>query len=416
MGGRGQMMVDGKRLRVIDLSMGWAGPLLGQMLAEMGAEVIKVEDTRRFDWWRGSLTIAPPEMQPTERSPLFNSVNRNKLGVTLDLKDARGRALVRRLIEGADVVIENFSPGVVERLGLGYAALSALNPRLVMVSLPSFGSEGPECHGHGYGMTVEAMAGITGLTGYHDGGQPYALSNALGDPIGGLTGMFAVLVALQERARTGRGQAIEIAQVEAAIPFVADALLKYQFTGSVPRPRGNRHPTHAPYGLYRCAGADSWIALAAETEAAWQSLVAVLGLETLASDPRFATETARKKNEDALDEELARALRERNAEKTAIKLNEAGVPAGKVNPASEVISDRQLQARGFFLPIDRAVVGTHLYPGPVARFSQTPLSAERPAPLLGEHNRAVLGGMLGMTEDDIDALERDGVIGSQPRE
>jgi crotonobetainyl-CoA:carnitine CoA-transferase CaiB-like acyl-CoA transferase len=416
MGGSDRRMTGGKRLRVIDFSMGWAGPLLGQMLAEMGAEVVKVEDTRRFDWWRGSLTIAPPEMQPIERSPLFNSVNRNKLGVTLDLKDPRGRALVRRLIERADVAIENFSPGVMERLGLGYAALSRINPGLVMVSLPSFGSEGPECHGHGYGMTVEAMAGITALTGYHDGGQPYALSNALGDPIGGLNGMFAVLVALRERERNGHGQAIEIAQVEAAIPFIADAVLDYQFTGCVPRPRGNRHPTLAPHGVYRCAGPDCWLALCARTEAQWQSLLSVLGLNHLGVDPRFANQAARKGNEDALDAELARALRDQNLEQIALRLSEAGVPAGQVNPASDVLSDRQLLARRFFVAIDRAVVGPHLYPGAVARFSQTPLLAERPAPLLGEHNRTVLGEMLGMTEDEIDALERDNVIGTKPRE
>src|SRR5277367_1244234 len=238
---------DGK-VRVLDISMGWAGPLVGQMFAEMGAEVIKVEDTRHFDWWRGSLSMGPPEMQPIERAAVFNTANRGKRGVTLDLASARGIEILKRLIEVSDILVENFSPGVMDRLGLGYESVSAINPRLIMISMPSFGSDGPECNARGYGNTVEAMAGVTGLTGYHDGnGQRYTLSNALGDPVGGLHGVFALMVALRERERTGRGQWVELAQVESLIPFVTDAMLEYQFTGKLPAAHGNRHREHAPH-------------------------------------------------------------------------------------------------------------------------------------------------------------------------
>ncbi len=405
-----------ERLRVVDLSMGWAGPLVGAMLTEMGAEVIKIEDTRHFDWWRGSLSMGPPEEHPIERSAVFNTVNRGKLGVTLNLADPRGVEVLKRLAVTADVLIENYSAGVMERLGLSYRVLSELNPRLVMISMPSFGAEGPERDARGYGNTVEAMAGVTGLTGYHDGGQPYTLSNALGDPVGGLNGMFAVMVALHERERTGRGQWIELAQVEAAIPLMAEALLDYQLNGKIPPPRGNRHPRYAPHGIYRCAGEDNWIAVGVESEAQWRALLGALGLEELAADPRFATAEARKRNEDALDDALSRAFGSREVEEIARRLIGAGVPAGQVNSAPAVMADEQIQARGFFVPVERAVVGTHLYPGAVARFSQTPLETDRPAPLLGEHNETVLREVLGMSDAEIEALERAGIIGTRPLE
>lgn len=405
------------RVRVLDISMGWAGPLVGQMFAEMGAEVIKVEDTQHFDWWRGSLSVAPPEMQPIERASVFNTANRGKLGVTLDLASARGMEILKRLIEVSDILVENFSPGVMSRLGLDYAAVSAINPRLIMISMPSFGSDGPECNARGYGNTVEAMAGVTGLTGYHDGdGQRYTLSNALGDPVGGLHGVFALMVALRERARTGRGQLIELAQVEALIPFVADAMLEYQFTRKVPPPRGNRHREHAPHGIYRCAGDDNWIALACRTDDQWRSLARALGLEHLGRDARFAYASARKRNEDALDAELSRALAELSADDCVGRLREVGVLVAPVNSAPAVMADPQIQSREYFVPIDRAVVGTHLYPGAVARLPRSPLRADAPAPMLGEHNRHVLTELLGLSNEEVSELEREGVIGSSPRQ
>ena len=269
----------------------------------------------------------------------------------------------------------------------------------------------------GYGNTIEAMAGVTGLTGYHDGGgQRYTLSNALGDPVGGLHGVFALMVAMRERERTGRGQLIELAQVEALIPFVADAILEYQFTGKAPPARGNRHRAHAPHGIYRCAGDDNWIALACDTDDQWRSLAGALGMERIAADPRFAGASARKVNEDALDAELSRAIAQLNADDCLARIRDAGVLAAPVNPAPAVMADPQIQSRDYFVAIDRAVVGTHLYPGAVARIPDNPLRADVPAPMLGEHNRQVFAEMLGMTDGEIAELERIGVIGSSPRQ
>ena len=403
---------DGK-LRVLDISMGWAGPLVGQMFAEMGADVIKVEDTHHFDWWRGSLSMAPPEMQPIERAAVFNTANRGKRGVTLDLASARGIEILKRLVAVSDLLVENFSPGVMDRLGLGYETVRAINPRLIMISMPSFGSDGPESNARGYGNTVEAMAGVTGLTGYHDGdGQRYTLSNALGDPVGGLHGVFALMVALRERERSGRGQLIELAQVESLIPFVADAMLDFQFSGKVPAARGNRHREHAPHGIYRCAGDDNWIALACESDEQWRSLAGALGLD----DQSFASASDRKANEDALDAELSRAIANLSADDCVARLGDAGVLVAPVNSAPAVMADPQIQGREYFVAIERAVVGTHLYPGAVARLPDTPLRADTPAPLLGEHNRQVFAELLAMTDEEITELERSGVIGSRPRQ
>ncbi len=406
-------IVEGK-LRAIDLSMGWAGPLLGELLAEMGVEVIKIEDTLHFDWWRGSLSMGPPEMQVFERSAPFNTANRGKIGCTLDLTNPRAIEIVKQLVATADIVIENYSPDVMPKLGLGWEALAPLNPRLVMISMPSFGAEGPERNARGYGNTIEAVSGVTGLVGYHDGGQPYTLSNALGDPSAGLNGLFAVLVGLREREDTGRGQHIELAQVEGVVPFVGEAILEYQLTGQVPKPRGNRHPQHAPHGIYRAGS--GYVALAAESDEQWRQLANALGLDALASDPRFAIAPNRKRNEDALDAELTRALKDLGAEETSRKLIDAGLIAGQVNSAADVLGDAQLSARGFFVPVERAVVGTHLYPGVAEHFSETPLVPDRPAPLLGEHNRKVFSEILGMSDSEIEALERDRIIGTLPRQ
>ncbi|HUA32471.1 MAG TPA: CoA transferase [Candidatus Binataceae bacterium] len=408
-------VLNGK-IRVLDLSMGWAGPMVGQMMAELGAEVVKVEDTDHFDWWRGSLSVAPPEMQPIERSAPFNTANRGKLGVTLDLQDPRGVDLVKRLVAVSDMLIENYSPGVMERFGLDYATLAAINPRLIMVSMPSFGSSGPECNARGYGNTVEAMAGITGLMGYKDAEQRYTLSNALGDPVSGLHGTFGLLVALHERERTGRGQLIELAQVEALIPFVGTSIVECQLTGKVPPPRGNSHPEHAPYGIYACVGDHGWIALACESDEQWQAAAHALDLDNLADDARFTRAADRKANEYILNAELTRALGALQADDAVQRLLAVGVPAAPVNSAPAVIGDAHLAERGYFVAIDRAVVGTHLYPGGVARLPETPLVADQPAPLLGEHNADIFRRLLNLSDAEVAALEQEGIIGTAPRE
>ncbi|MGH8012202.1 MAG: CaiB/BaiF CoA transferase family protein, partial [Candidatus Binataceae bacterium] len=322
------------KLRALDLSMGWAGPLVTQMLAEMpDVEVIKVEDTKNFDWWRGSLSMGPPEMQPVERAPTFNTANRGKLGLTLDLGHPRGVEILKQLVKISDLLVENFSPGVIERLGLGWPVLSVLNPRLIMMSMPAFGSDGPEANTRGYGMTMEAMAGVTGLCSYHDGESPYMLENALVDPVTALNGTFAMMAALWERRRTGRGQRIEIAQVEGVVPLIGPQLVEFQLAGKLPKRHGNRHPEYAPHGIYHCAGEDNWLAIVIGTDDEWRRLLEVLGLTRLADDPRFIDAERRSANHDALDAELNAALSNVTAEDAMARMIAAGLMAGTVNSA-----------------------------------------------------------------------------------
>jgi crotonobetainyl-CoA:carnitine CoA-transferase CaiB-like acyl-CoA transferase len=404
------------KLRALDLSMGWAGPLVTQMLAETpGVEVIKVEDTHNFDWWRGSLSMAPPEMQPAERSPTFNTANRGKRGVTLDLSHPRGVEILKQLIKLSDLLVENFSPGVMQRLGLDWTVVSALNPRMIMMSMPAFGSDGPEANCRGYGMTMEAMAGVTGLCAYHDCERPYMLENALGDPVTGLNGTFAILSALWERRRTNRGQHIEIAQVEGVIPLIGPQLVEYQVTGEPPRRHGNRHPQYAPHGIYRCSGEDNWIALAIRTDEEWQRLIELPEFKYLAADRRFESAASRHANHDALDAELKTVLIMANAEDMMSRLISADLIVGTVNSAPQVLADRQIAARGFFIPVERAVVGTHLYPAAIAHLSATPLDPSRPAPLMGEHNAKVICELVGISAAEFHDLEAAGIIGTKPR-
>ena len=196
------------------------------------------------------------------------------------------------------------------------------------------------------------------------------------------------------------------------VPFVGEAILEYEVTGQVPKPRGNRHPQQAPHGIYRCGS--GYVALAAESDQQWTTLASLLGLD--ANDPRFPTEVDRKRNEDALDAALASTLKDRAADDTARMLVDAGLIAGQVNSAADMLGDAQLAARGFYVPVERAVVGTHLYPGVAEHFSETPLVADRPAPLLGEHNRKVFSDILGMSDAEIEALEREKIIGTLPRQ
>jgi crotonobetainyl-CoA:carnitine CoA-transferase CaiB-like acyl-CoA transferase len=399
-------------LRVVDLSMGWAGPLVGHVLAALGADVIKIESHTHFDWWRGS---RPPGDDPGlalhERSHVFNSVNRGKRGITLDLAHPRGRELALQLIDGADVLIENFAAGVLERLGLDWTTLSARNPRLVMIRQPAFGSTGPEAGYVGFGNTIEGMSGLSSLVGYEDG-PPTMLANACGDPVSGLIGSIAVLAALHARERDARGRLIECAQLEGFLPLVAEALIAFQRTGEVPRRRGNHRPGHVPSGVYPAAGDDAWIAIEVEDDARWAALAALVGGPPF-DDPALATAAARQARRLAIDAALAAWTAARPAEAAAALLRERGIPAAPVHTEADLLVFELLVTAGFWVGEEREPVGFHLYPALAIRPGKNCLSPAGPAPLLGQHTREVLAG-LGLDDAAIRALEADGVTGSSP--
>jgi crotonobetainyl-CoA:carnitine CoA-transferase CaiB-like acyl-CoA transferase len=396
-------------IRVIDLSMGWAGPLAARHFADMGAEVIKVESCERFDWWRGwEATEEWIAQNLAEQSAAFNTVNRNKLDVTLDLTSADGAALLKRLVAIADVVVENYSAGVLPKLGLDYAALAAVNPQIVMLSMPAFGTTGPWSGYRAYGSTVEHASGLPHLTGEPD--WPPTMSHvAYGDAVGGLNGAAALLTALRHRKRTGEGQYLDLSQSEGLFPLGAHGILEQSVTGQAPQRSGNRSPTCAPHGVYPTRGVDQWLVLQVLTDPQWCALTDVV--PTLAAFGGVAERLARR---EELDAAVAAWTREHDGRDLMHRLQGTGVPCAVVYDMRDVLGDPQLAARGFWQMTERAYVGVQPGPVPPYRWGATPYRIETPAPTLGQHNRRVLGDLLGLTDADLDRLARDGVIGERP--
>ena len=400
------------RLRVVDLSMGWAGPMVGYILSSLGADVIKIESHTHFDWWRGSRPPgSDPALSPHERSHVFNSVNRGKRGITLNLATPQGNKLARQLIAGADVVVENFGAGVIEKLGLTYETLSRDNPALVMLRQPGFGSDGPEANYVTFGNTIEGNAGLTSLTGYADG-PPVILNNALGDPVSGLTGSAAVLAALAARDRTGHGYQLECAQIEGFLPVVSEALISYQVTGEIPQRKGNVRPGHTPSGAFPCAGDDAWVVLEVRSDDEWATLAEAIG-ETRALEPRFAEQAGREQHREELWALLAAWTGERSREEVVATCLGAGVPASIVSNEADELALEPLVERGFWVGQEREMTGFHLYPTvPIVTRGER-AEPGTPAPLLGQHTAEVLAG-LGVSQQDFATLAAEGVTGLDP--
>lgn len=396
-------------VRVIDLSMGWAGPLAARHLADMGADVIKVEGCVRFDWWRGwEATQEWIDEGGAEKNPAFNMVNRNKRDITLDLSTATGSDLLKRLVAISDVVVENYSAGVLPKLGLNYEVLAAVNPALVMISMPAFGTDGPWQGFRAYGSTVEQASGLPHLAGRPED-PPTMVHVALGDSVGGLNGAAALLTALRHRRRSGQGQHLDLSQSQCLFPLGADGILSQTATGSAPPRLGNRSPRHAPHGVYRCAGEDEWIVIQVLNEAQWQAFAAVADIEGFGGiEDRLA-------RVDALDEAVAAFAREQVAELLMVELQAASVPAGHVASSLELGVDPHLSERGFWKPMERPHVGELLHPAAPYRVGDVPFDIRRVAPTLGQHNREVLSELLDLTAAEIDELEERGIIGDRPR-
>jgi crotonobetainyl-CoA:carnitine CoA-transferase CaiB-like acyl-CoA transferase len=367
-----------------------------------------------MDWWRGAgLQGTTDGSKPYEQSPTFNTVNRNKYGIALELTHPRGRELFRELVGISDVLVANYPLRSLRKLGIDYQALSVVNPHLVMVTLPAFGNNGPDSEYVGFGCTTEAMAGITGVSGYEDG-QPQMLSNAIGDPGTALNACFAVLVGLFEQERRGQGVSIDLSHVEGLLPMNAEALLDYTINSRVQRQRGNRHPSMAPHGCYPCKGDDEWVVISVASDTQWEKFCKALGDPAWAREKKFATVTGRKAAEDELDRYLTAWTKEHEHYEVMEILQNAGVAAGAVLSGPEIFSDAHLAAREFLLAIDKAEAGTHLYPGFIPRFQPSPSALRMPAPCFGEHNEYVFGTLLGLSGEEIAALAKDRIISTEP--
>jgi crotonobetainyl-CoA:carnitine CoA-transferase CaiB-like acyl-CoA transferase len=396
-------------IRVIDLSMGWAGPLATRHLADLGAEVIKVEACQRPDWWRG--WEATPQWVAEhgyEKAVAFNTVNRHKLDVTLDLTSVDGKTLLKRLVAGADAVVENYSGAVLRKLGLDYAALSAVNPELVMISMPAFGSTGPWRDYRAYGSTVEQSSGLPHLHGRADD-PPVMLHVAYGDPVAGLNGAAALLIALRHRRRTGQGQHLDLSQAASLFPLGAHGIIEQTVTGTAPLRRGNRAADAAPHGVYPCAGEDEWITLQVFDESQWLRLLALAG----SALEHFGGLDDRLQRVGELDAAVAEWTQQYPAQVLMQQLQNAGIPAAAVCASMHLVSDPHLRARGFWTTVDRAHVGPQPHPAAPYREGAAPYPIDGPAPTLGQHNRAVLSALLGLSDAELDDLERRQVIGDR---
>ncbi|MBX7433307.1 CoA transferase [Mycobacterium sp. Y57] len=403
-------------VRVIDMTTFWAGPSCTHLLAMLGADVIHVESTRHPDGTRLIAGIPATEEAWWERSPIFSGLNTNKRGVTLNLASAEGRELLKRFIATADVVVENFTPRVLESMGLTYDAVKAVQPGIIMLRMPGFGLDGPWRDNPAFAYVIEAAAGISWLTGYPDLNpfEPYSV----GDPNAGVHALNALLLALEHRRRTGEGSIVEASMVDAALNIAAEQVIEYSTYGALLQRAGNRGPTAAPQNLYRTneidefGRLDSWVAIAVVTDAQWAGLCEALGRPEWATGAELATAAGRRTHHDLIDRHLGQWCAERTGDDIVTALWEHGVPVGKVMQPHRQSELAQLQSRGFFEAVEHPINPTTDHSTLPFRLGGGPERVHTtPAPLLGQHNHELLSE-LGVAEEEIARLEADGVIGN----
>jgi len=395
-------------IRVIDFSWVWAGPVSTLQLAHLGADVIRIESAGRMDTVR-SLPPMWENQASVNRSGYFNQYNQGKRSVALNLKHPDGMATVYDLIRRGDVVVDNFSANVMDRMGLGYEKLRTLSPDLIQISLAGHGQSGPFARYVAYGPTQVPMIGLASLSGY-PGGGPREVGISYGDPNGGLQAAFAVLAALHHRRRTGQGQYIDMSQWEAALPLVVEGLLTYQMTGKQPERMGARDEFQAPQGIFPCAGDDRWLAISCWSDAEWQALAKAIGRDDLAADPSFATAASRKQRETELEQAITAWTSQCPREEAATALQRAGVPAFPVYTTADVAADPDLAARGFWVQQPHPECPGSLHAGIPWLLTATPLTVRRPAPLLGQHTDEVLREVLDLPDSRIAVLHEAGAL------
>jgi len=401
-------------VRVLDCTAWWAGPAATHMLACLGADVIKVESVTRPDLMRYTSTKRPPEDRWWEWGPLFHGANIGKRGITLDLTRPEGRDLLLRLADTADVLLENFTPRVMEQFDLGWDTLHARNPRLVMVRLPAYGLSGPWRDRTGFAQTMEGITGMAWVTGWPEG--PPLLPRGACDPLAAMHAVFATMLALRDRASSGEGHLVEVTMIEAALNAAAEQVAEYGASGTLLSRTGNRGPLAAPQNLYACAGHEEWLALAVATDEQWVALRTVLENPEWTADPALATAAGRFAAHDRIDEHLARWCETRDAREVAEMLATQGIPAGYVEDARDIARNPQLGERGFLEVEEHPITGAH--PIPMVPFRYEGRRGRpwirRPSPTLGEHNDEILGTELGLTPDELAHLRTLEIIGERP--
>ncbi len=410
-----------EHIRATVLTQAWSGAFTTRLLADMGAEVVHIESLDRMDPWRGGYSprrsgVYPngdPGQRHYNRNALFNSVNTGKLGITLDLSDKDARSAFLDLVSISDIVAENFSARVLPNLGLDYPVLREVNPSIILLRLPAYGSSGPYSTYMGNGGTIEPMSGISSLLGYEDG--PPIISNIMHtDPFSGVMAAAALLIALHHRTRTGEGQEIDLSQQETSIGLIADSVMRYSMSASAPSRRGNYSDTMAPHNNYPCKGDDSWVAIAVRSNEEWSALCDLMKRPHLASDERFKDLPGRMANVGQLDQEVAGWTKLRTADEVTELAQGRSIPCSPVYGSHDLTCHPQLDSRGFFQKVAHPDTGEHPHAGVSWRLSRTGGRLGRHAPRLGEHSRAVLERYLGMDPELVDDLTARGVTGDTP--
>jgi benzylsuccinate CoA-transferase BbsF subunit len=396
-----------ENVRILDFTWAWAGPQATLLLALLGAEVIKVESRRRLDHTRLRSLMTGPTMTSPDHSVIFNDLNVGKLSLALNLSQPEAVEIAKRVAQLCDVVIQNMRPGVMDRLGLGYDDFRAVKPDIIMLSSSAVGSTGPERTYTGYAPTFAAMGGHAYITGYPDG-PPMPLSGAV-DLRVGTTSAFAILAALHHRARTGKGQHIDLSSTEAVAALIGHVFMDYSMNGRVQTRAGNRDHLMAPHNCYRCRGDNNWVTIAVACDEEWHALRRLVGDSRL-EDERFADAASRRQNQEALDQLIGEWTSRRSQAEVTQTLQKAGVAAMPVLDGPALVQDPHLRARGVLQSLDHPAIGERLTVGPPWRFSRTPAQISRPGPLLGQHNRYVLGELLGMSGEEIERLVAEEVV------
>jgi crotonobetainyl-CoA:carnitine CoA-transferase CaiB-like acyl-CoA transferase len=403
-------------LRVLDMTAYWAGPLVGQILGLLGAEVVHLESPKRPDGVRFVGGVPQTEERYWERGPIFAALNTNKKSLTIDVSRPRGLQLLRKFIATCDVIVENYTPRVLDQLSLDFESLLAVRHDLIMVRMPGFGLDGPWRDLAAFAFVIEDASGLTWLTGHPDQLplEPYCV----GDPNAGLHALFGLLLALEHRDKTGQGSLVEAAMVDAALHITAEQVIEHSAYGTLLSRAGNRGPCGAPQNLYQAADPDEfgrdryWVAISVQNDEQWMGLCAAIDEPEWAADAALATAPGRVREHDRIDQRLGEWCGARPADEIVQRLWNAGVPVAKVMQPHRQPELAQLEFREFFEEVDHPVIGPSRYATLPMKFSRGPRRLHaRPAPLLGEHTSELLAE-LGLTPSEIDALEADGIIGN----
>lgn len=402
--------------RVLDFGTAWAGPQVGMILADMGAEVIKVETRTRPDGARLGRPIIGEDIAGGDKGkwldmqPVFHGINRNKLSFTIDLKSAKARDIIYQVVKISDVVLDNSSPGAMARLCLDHKSLEKVKPNIITISLTGCGEAGPLKDTLVYAPLIIGLGGLQGMIGYYGENAPTGVMAAYGDANASIHAAFATAAALWHRERTGEGQHIELAESWVVTYLLGEAIMDYSMNGRDTKPMGNRHPHMCPHNAYRCKGDDKWVTIAVKTAEEWRDFCRAVGEPHWAREAKFADLSSRIANQEELDKLITAWTVNYSPDEVMGILQPAGIAAMPVMNIADQYSDPFYQEKQTYLEVEHPLIGVELLYANPMRLSRTPGDVRRCAPSIGEHNHYVLGELLGMSDEQIASLVKEGVI------